>query len=141
MVAGQHKDSVLEPGLTTGCLKELTQCHIRIADALVHDDTFLWIDVFVFLRYLIGMMTRCRKDSRHKGLFHLRHLGAVILQERLIPDGPHAVKILVAIKTRVFIKVLTSIVFLEACAACEGHKAHRTTLGTMEEGRLITFCI
>ena len=138
MVAGQDEDGVLIPRLTTGIFKESSDGHISIADAFMDDDALFGIDILVFLRNMVGMMRGCREDGRHKGFFHLRHLGAVILQEGFIPDGPHTIEVLVAPKAVVCTIVLATIIFLESSAAGKGHKTHRTALGPMEEGCLVT---
>ena len=137
MVAGQYEDGVLEPRLVARLLEELPNGHIRVADALVDLNALLGIHVLVLLWHVVGVMAAGREDGRHEGLFHLRHLRGVVLQEGLVPDRPHAVEVVVTAKARVVIIVLAPVVLLEACASCKGHEAHRTALGTMEEGRLI----
>ena len=44
MVAGQHKDGVLEPGLPAGALEELADGHVGIADAFMNDDALFGIE-------------------------------------------------------------------------------------------------
>ena len=140
MIARQHKDGILKPWFLTGLLKELAYRHIRIADALMHLQSLFGINFLVFLGNLEGMMTAGSKHGSHKGLLHFRHLGSIVLQERLIPDGPHTIKVLIAIKALVGIKVFSAIIILKTRATRKGLKAHRATLCTMEECRLITFC-
>ena len=137
MVAGQHEDGILEPRLATGFLEEATDGHIGIANALMDGQALFWIDLLIFLRNDVGMMRRGCKDCGHEGLLHLRHLGSIVLQEGLVPNSPHAIKVGIATKTCVFVVVLTTIILLEASATSKGLKAHRASLGTMEEGSLI----
>ena len=84
------------------------------------------------------MMTGSRKDGRHEGLLHLGHLGTIILKEGLVPDGPHAVKVIIAPKPAVLIIVLTTIISLETRAARKSLETHRAALRTMEESGLVT---
>ena len=95
MVAGQDKDGIAEPRLTADCLEEFADGHIGIADALVHDDTLFGELLLILLWNTVGMMARCREDCCHERLLHLRHLGGIVLQERLVPDGPCAVVVVI----------------------------------------------
>ena len=105
----------------------------------MHDDALLGIYILVFVGHHVGMVAGSGEDSGHEGLLHLVHLRAVVLQEGLVPDGPHAVEIIVTVETTIGIEVLTTVILLEPCLAGKGHEAHRTTLGTVEEGGLIAF--
>ena len=102
-------------------------------------DALLGEALAVFLGYDVGVMAAGGKDGGHERLLHLRHLGAVVLQERLIPDGPGAVELLFAAKALVSAEVLTAIVVFESRAAGEGLESHGTALGAVEEGGLIPF--
>ena len=139
MVAGQHKDGVLKPWLTTDALEELADGHVGIADAFMNNDALFGIDILVFIRNNIGMVTAGREDGSHERFFHLRHLRGIELQEGFVPNGPHAVEILVTAETLVVVIVLTSVIFLETRGTREGLESHRTALSTVEEGRLVAF--
>ena len=138
VITGQDEDGILEPWLTTCRLEEASQCHIGIAYALVNLNTFFWIGSFILLWYGIRMVTGSCKDSRHKGLFHLRHLCCVILQEGLVPDSPCAVELLLSSKAVIVIKILATVVILETSGTGECLEAHGTALGTVEESCLVT---
>ena len=83
------------------------------------------------------MVARRGEDCRHKRFFHLRHLRGIVLQERLVPDGPHAIKVVVATKALVCIIVFPTVVVLESGATGKGLETHRAALGTMEESCLV----
>ncbi len=137
VVAGEHEDCVAEPRLAPGIPEELAESHICIADALMDLDALFGEAVLVLLRHLVWMVAAGREDGGHERLAHLRHLCGVVLQERLVPDGPRAVEILVAIEALVVVEVLTPVILLEACGACKRLEPHGAALGTVEEGRLI----
>lgn len=139
VVAGEHEDGVLEPGLAAGAAEELAEGHVGIADTLMDLDALLGEALAVFLGYDVGVMAAGGKDGSHKRFLHLRHLGAVVLQEGLVPDGPGAVELLFAAKALVAAEVLTAIIVFESRAAGEGLESHGTALGTVEEGGLIPF--
>ena len=75
------------------------------------------------------MMRRCCEESRHERLLHLAHFCGVKLHERLVPNCPCAVEVLVTAKT------------LKTCGAGKSLKAHRTILGSVEEGRIIALLL
>ena len=77
------------------------------------------------------------EESGHERLLHLAHFRAVVLQERLVPDAPVAVEVLVAAEAGVFVIVLPAVILLEADFVGKGKEAHRPAVGTMEEGRLV----
>ena len=137
VVVCEHKDSVLEPRLLSGFFKEPADGHICVADALVDGQLLLFVDIAVFLGNLEGMVRRACEHSGHEGWLHLRHLCAIVLQERFVPDAPVAVEVFVTAKTAVGSIVFTTIVLLESCLVGEGHEAHRTTIGTVEECGLV----
>ena len=141
VVAGEHENGVVEPRLVAHPLKELPEGHVGIADALVDDKTLFGEGLLIFLGHHIGMVAAGGKDSSHERLFHLRHLSGIVLQERLVPDGPRAVEIVIATKTGISIEVLTTVIILKTCGLSEGLEPHRATLGTMEEGCLIALVI
>ena len=91
MVACQYKDGIFEPRFLSGLSEEAAQGIIGIADTFVNGQFFFAIHLFIFVGHVERMMTGQRKQSRHKGLFHIAHLHAEILQERLIPDAPPVV--------------------------------------------------
>ena len=103
------------------------------------DDALFGIDILVLVGNNVGMMTAGREDGSHERFLHLRHLRGIVLQEGLVPDGPHAVEILVTAETLVVVIVLTSVIFLETRGTREGLESHRTALGSVEEGRLVAF--
>ena len=124
VVAGQHEDGVLEPRLAAGLLEETAQSHVGVADALVNLHALLGEAVGVFLRNLVGVVAAGGEDGGHEGLLHLVHLSAVVLQERLVPDGPKAVKVIMSAEARVVLEVLTAIILLEAGLAGKCLKTH-----------------
>ena len=71
VVASHHEDSIVEPWLLAGSLKELPYCHICIANTFMHDDALFRIDVLVFLWNLVGMVRGSCEDCSHKRLLHL----------------------------------------------------------------------
>ena len=83
------------------------------------------------------MVRRHCEDRSHKGLAHLSHLCAVVLQERLVPNAPVGVEIGIASEPLVGVIVLPAVVVLEARLIGKGQKTHAAAVGTMEEGRLI----
>ena len=93
VVAGQDEDGVLKPRLTTGSLEKTTDGHIGIADAFLYWEMFLGEALFVLVRYGEGMVAGGCEDSCHEGLLEFRHLLGIVLQERLVPDGPGAVEV------------------------------------------------
>ncbi len=137
MVAGQDKNRIFEPWLTTCRLKELTNSHIRIADTLLDGDVLFWELLFVLLWNHKGMVAGGCKDSRHERFFHLGHLFRIILQEWLVPNCPRAIEI---IRTLCRLILRTSVIMLEARLLSKRLEAHRTVLCSMEEGSLVTFC-
>ena len=71
VVAGEHEDGVLEPGLFAGRLEELADGHIRITDAFVDHDALFRKSLFVLFRHHVGMMAAGGEDGRHERLLHL----------------------------------------------------------------------
>ena len=138
MVTGQHEDRILKPRLLTHLLKELPDGHIRIPDTLMDDKPLLGILLLIFLRDGIRMMTARCEHSRHKRLLHLTHLRGIVLQERLVPDGPHPVEVIITAKSFVSIIVLPTVILLETRGSGKGLKTHRSPLCPVEERRLIT---
>ena len=137
MVAGQHEDGVLEPRFTAGPLEKAAQCVVGVAYALVDGQRLLLEHVDVLSGQLVGVMARGGEDRGHERLSHLRHLGGIVLQERLVPDGPQSVEVGFAPKARVVLIVLAPIVLLEPRGAGKGHEAHRAALCSVEEGGLV----
>ena len=82
------------------------------------------------------MMAGGREDGSHEGFLHAAHLLDVVLQERLIPDGPGTVEI---VGTLGGLILRTAVVVLEARLLGEGLETHTTVLRPMEEGCLIPF--
>ena len=138
MVTGQHEDRILKPRLLTHLLKKLPDGHVRITDAFMDDKPFLRILLLILLRDGIRMMTACREHSRHKRLLHLTHLRGIVLQERLVPDGPHPVEVIITAKSFVSIIVLPTVILLETRGSGKSLKTHRSPLCPVEERRLIT---
>ena len=103
------------------------------------DDTFLGVDILVFLGNDIGVMAAGGENGRHERLLHLRHLRGIVLQERFVPDGPHAVEVTIATEALVFVIILTTIILLETCCARKSLESHRATLRSVEEGRFVAF--
>ena len=56
------------------------------------------------------------------------------LEKLLVPDGPGAVKISVAMEIGVGIELVAPVVTFEARGAGKGLEAHRTVLSAVEEG-------
>ena len=139
VVAGEHEERVAIPRLTAGLAEEAAQRHIGIADALVDGQLLFLIDIAVLLGNLERMMRRRCEDGRHERLLQLRHLRAVVLQERLVPDAPVAVEVGIAAKAAVGSIVLAAVVLLEAGLVGKRHETHRPAVGTVEEGCLIAF--
>ena len=137
VVAGQHKDGVAIPRLAAGLLEEAAQSHVGIADALVDGQRPLGKAAFVLLGDDKRVVRRGGEHSSHERLAHRAHLCAVVLQERLVPDGPGAVKVFVAAEARVLVELGAAIVVLEARAAGKGLEAHTAVLRPVEEGRLV----
>ena len=137
VVAGEHEDGVAEPRLPTRLAEEAAERHISIANALVDRQLLLFVDVAILLGNLERMMRRSREDSSHERLLHLRHLRAIVLQERLIPDAPMAVEVGIAAETTVGSIVFTAVILLESHLVGKRHEAHRPAVGTVEESGLI----
>ncbi len=138
MVTGQHEDRILKPRLLAHLLKKLPDGHVRIADALMDDKPLLRKLLLILLRDGIRMMTARCEHSRHKRLLHLTHLRGIVLQERLVPDGPHPVEVIITAKSFVSIIVLPTVILLETRGSGKGLKTHRSPLCPVEERRLIT---
>ena len=85
------------------------------------------------------MMAARRENSRHKRLFHLRHLGGVKLQKRFVPNSPIAIELRLAAKFRCLVKLRATIIFLEASRICKSLKTHAAILCAVKKRRLITF--
>ena len=137
VVVGEHEDGVLEPRLL-GCLgEEAAEGHVGVAHALVDGQLLLLIDVLVLGGNLEGMVRRGGEHGGHERLAHLTHLGAIVLQERLVPDAPMSVEVLVAPETAVGGIVLATVILLESRLVGERHEAHRTAVGAVEERRLV----
>ena len=113
MITGKHEDRIVEPWLMTGFLEELANGHVGVANTFVDDDALFWILVLVLLRDGVWVMATSCENSCHKGFFHLRHLRGVVLQERLVPDSPHTIKVFISTKTGICIVVFTSVVILK----------------------------
>ena len=141
MVGGNRKDGVLEPRLFFGPLEELAEGVVGIADDLMDGQLLFLIYLFIRIGHTEGVVAGECEDSGHEGLFHLREFQVHILKEGLVADTPPTVEGLVAYRPLVGHEVLTTIVLLELGGTGEGHKSHRASLGTMEEGRGIAFPI
>ena len=143
MIAGNGEDGILIPRLLTGYLEEMLKSHICIPYDFIdgHIRILLLEYIFISIRHTERMMARQREESCHEGLLHLSHLLTHILHKWLVADAPPAIKIVITSCTRICHKVLTTIILLELGGSCKGHKAHRTTLSTMEEGCLVTLPI
>src|SRR5574344_427773 len=87
------------------------------------------------------MMTGNRKDCRHERFTEFTHLRAEILQEWFIPDSPVAIKVGITSETLVSIIVLTTEILLETYFIGKSQETHRTTIGSMEECRVIIFFV
>ena len=84
-------------------------------------------------------MRRYGKNGRHEGLFHLTHLRAIVLQERLVPNAPMPIEVGIAAKTRVGSIVFSPIIFLKSCFLSKGQEPHATPNGPMKKGSAIPF--
>ena len=107
VVRGDYKDGILEPRLLARRVKEAAQRIVGIAYALVYHDAFLGIFLLILVGYLIGVMARRSEEGGDKGLAELAHLGRIILHERLVPDSPVAVKVVVATVALVLVEILS----------------------------------
>ena len=134
MIAGEHEDGVLKPGLPTGCLEEFPDGHIGIADTFLNGQMFLRVLRLILFRHDEGMVARSGEDSRHEGLLQLSHLLGIVLQEGFVPDSPSAVEIVGSLGSLI---LRTSEIMLEPCLIRKSLKAHRTVLRPVEESRLI----
>ena len=133
VVGCDHEERVLVPRHGLRLVEELAQGIVGIAYTFVDDDTFLRKNLLILIRYDIRMMGRGCKESRHERLLHLAHLGGVKLHERLVPNCPCAVEVLVAIKTLVSIIFCTTEIIRETRGAGKSLEPHRTIRGSMEE--------
>ena len=134
VVGSEHKDGVAEPRLPGRGLEETAQGIVGVADALVHWQGAEWEAALVGLGDDEGVVRRGGEDGRHEGLRHVAHGQCIVLQERLVPDGPGAVEVGIAVEAWVGRVLGAAIVVGKACAAGEGLEAHGTVLGTVEEG-------
>ena len=134
MVGSYHKEGILVPRHRLRLGEELTQGIVCIADALVDDDTLFREYFLILFRDDIRMMRRGGEECSHKRLLHLAHLRGIELHERLIPDGPGSIKILVAIKSLIGIVFRTTEIIGESRGAGKCLESHRTILCPMEEG-------
>ena len=141
VVGCNHKERILIPRHGFRLVEELPQGIVGIANTFVDDDTFLRKNLLILIRYDIRMMGRGCKESRHERLPHLAHFCGVKLHERLVPNCPCAVEVLVTAKTLVCIIFCTTEIIRKTCGASKSLKAHRTILGSVEEGRIIALLL
>ena len=137
VVVGEHEDGVAEPRLLGSLFEELAERHVGVAHALVDGQLLFFIDVLILGGNLEGVVGRGGEHGGHERLAHLTHLGAVVLQERLVPDAPMPVEVLVAPETAVGGIVLATVILLEPRLVGKRHEAHRTAVGAVEERRLV----
>ena len=137
VVGSNDEERVPVPRLLAGLAEELAQGMVAVGHALLQLALARGELATIALGQVEGGMRRGREDCRHKGLVHLAHAVGVELQELLVPDGPGAVEVVVAMIVGVFVVLRAPIVALEARGAGEGLEAHRAVLRTVEEGRLV----
>ena len=82
-------------------------------------------------------MRRYGENGRHEGLFHLAHLRAIVLQERLVPNAPMPIEVGITAKTRVGSIVFSPIILLKSCFLSKGQEPHATPNGPMKEGGVV----
>ena len=141
VITGHDEDSILKPRLLTGLFKELTNSHIRITDAFVHDNSFFRIHLLILFWDDIRCMTANSKACCHERLLHFSYLRAPILQERFIPNAPVTIEVVIfaLAKTWISIIILTPVILLESSFIGKCQESHRPTIGTMEESCAIPF--
>ena len=134
VVGCDDEDGVVVPRLLAGGVEEALEGVVGVADAFMDGEVTFGEAAAVFVRNVKRVVGGGCEESGDEGFREVVQGEGEELEEGLVPDGPGAVEVVVAVEAAVGSVFVAAEVMLESCGACESLESHGPILGTVVEG-------